>query len=168
MFSTTCPFVRGMYQKPVSRNTINSLAESSSRSCVIRTITEPSSATFISSIQGYLVPNISQQSTSARRVPSFDQKQNSRIFPSAAIQPFAVSAIPVRLEQGYVNGVVTFSVNSESATGGQKHKSGHKRQYFAYFFSHIQHLFSMWNVLYFYCAIKNSTLEQIRYEGCRI
>ena len=59
MFSTTCPFVRGMYQKPVSRNTINSLAESSSRSCVIRTITEPSSATFISSIQGYLVPNIS-------------------------------------------------------------------------------------------------------------
>ena len=33
----------------------------------------------------------------------------------------------VKFEQGYVNGVVTFSVNGESATGSQKHKSGHKR-----------------------------------------
>ena len=31
------------------------------------------------------------------------------------------------VEQGYVNGVVTFSVNGESASGSQKHKSGHKR-----------------------------------------
>ena len=41
-----------IYQKPVSLNTINSLADSSSRFCVIRSIAEPSSATFISSSQG--------------------------------------------------------------------------------------------------------------------
>lgn len=45
-----------------------------SRFCVIRSIAEPSSATFISSSQGYLVPKISLHCILPRRVPSFDQK----------------------------------------------------------------------------------------------
>lgn len=36
----------------------------------------------------------------------------------------------LRDSKRYVNGVITFSVNGEGASGSQKHKSGQKRYYF--------------------------------------
>ena len=61
-------------------------------------------------------------------VCTFEYADRAGVFLIADIIRIIAPVIrKVKLEQGYVNGVVTFSMNGESATGSQKHKSGHKR-----------------------------------------
>ena len=64
-------------------------------------------------------------------VSSFEYADRAGVFIIADVIWIITPIIwKVKLEQGYVNGVITFSVNGEGASGSQKHKSGQKRYYF--------------------------------------